>query len=80
MNDQQPLSPYEMRQELRQCAKDLNFEIQQLVRRVDDLKLMLYGTAREIRREDRTDQHAPGDSRERRHLRKSPRVRPEDSR
>jgi len=65
------ISPYEVRQELRQLAKDLNFEIRQLVKKVEEVKLMLYGEAREIRREDRSvDGADPDVSRKSRHLRK----------
>lgn len=54
----------EARQEIRQLARDLNFEFRQLGKRVDDLCARLYGEARAIRQEHRAKKglevRAPG--------------------
>lgn len=43
----------EARQELRQLARDLNFELRELCRRVDEVRSRLYVEAQAIRREGR---------------------------
>lgn len=71
----------EARAELRQLARDLNFEMCQFAKRVEEVKLMLYGEAREIRRHYlQTDEADRNVSRASRHLRKIPPVNSEDSR
>lgn len=50
----------EARQEMRQLARDLNFEFRQLGKRVDDLCAALYGEARTIRQEHREKRRPEG--------------------
>ena len=71
----------EAREELRQLARDLNFGMCQFAKKVEEVKLMLYGEAREIRREYLSpNDDAPDVSRRRRHLRKGAGVNSKASR
>jgi hypothetical protein len=71
----------EAREELRQLARDLNFAMCQFAKKVEEVKLMLYGEAREIRRVYLSkDDAEPDVSRRKRHLRKGASVNSKVSR